>query len=499
MKRFIIFIGMVLFCTTINAQTAGDALRYSYWEYNGSARYMATGGALGALGGDFTSMLNNPAGLATYRKSEITITPSITSNNIESNFGSLTNGSISTKNKFAINQVGLVFSSTNQEKDWKSINFGLGYNKLVDFNQRFNYSGNSQGSIANYFLDTAQGLEPSQLSDFSDGLAYDVDLIYLPDPNNPIFYENDLFEEDATQKFQNVITEGSLNQMNINLAANYKHRLYIGGGIGIAIARYNYSKTYEEQDPNNDILYFNNLEFRESLITEGGGFNFNIGAIYRVDQSFRIGLAIHSPTYLYLSDTFGNELSFNITYNEGTAQENTVTNSSQSAENGIFDYRQRTPARFIVNLGSVIKKTGFISAELEWLDYSNMKYNFNNEFANSATLQYQDAVNAQIVDIFQSAINLKVGGEVVIKKVFRLRAGYGLFGNPYYYNENFFDASQITTGIGIRRDKLFLDLAYAYFDRSENYSPYFSNEAPVINNITNKHKIVFTLGFKLGN
>ena len=59
------------------AQNVDDALRYSQIFYGGTARFMSMGGAFTALGGDISSLSQNPAGLGVFRSSELTITPQL--------------------------------------------------------------------------------------------------------------------------------------------------------------------------------------------------------------------------------------------------------------------------------------------------------------------------------------------------------------------------------------------------------------------------------------
>ena len=44
-----------------------DALRFSQLDMRGTARYMSMAGAFGALGGDITTLSQNPAGIGVYR------------------------------------------------------------------------------------------------------------------------------------------------------------------------------------------------------------------------------------------------------------------------------------------------------------------------------------------------------------------------------------------------------------------------------------------------
>ncbi len=67
-----------------SAQYAEDALRYSQQYYQGSARFMAVGGAFGGLGGDFSVLSTNPGGIGIFRTSEVILTPSVTSRKVTS-------------------------------------------------------------------------------------------------------------------------------------------------------------------------------------------------------------------------------------------------------------------------------------------------------------------------------------------------------------------------------------------------------------------------------
>ena len=59
------------------AQNVDDALRYSQVFYGGTARFMSMGGAFTALGGDLSSLSQNPAGIGVFRASEMSVTPQL--------------------------------------------------------------------------------------------------------------------------------------------------------------------------------------------------------------------------------------------------------------------------------------------------------------------------------------------------------------------------------------------------------------------------------------
>jgi hypothetical protein len=471
------------------AQTAGDALRYSYWQYGGSARYMATAGSTGALGGDYSSIISNPASIASFRRSEFALTTGVNISGVESNFAGST---FSEKNtKANINHASIVFAQA-KSGNWKTINFGLGYNKLADFNQNFNYTGKTQGSIVNHFLNLAQGSDPSQLSNFDTGLAYDTDLIYLPDSSVPTFYENDFISEDQTTKFQNVSNSGSMGEMNLSAGGNFDHKLYLGASVGIPFVNYSSTKIYEETDEDGSIPNFNSMKFQESLNTTGIGFNINIGAIYRVSQAVRLGASLHSPTWLSLTDSYSNGISSNLTLAGVTAE------LESDSDIGNYEYRQSTPMRLKGHMGFIIKKIGFISAEAEYLNYGKNKYNFNN-ISGSGDLVFENQVNGDIQNDFQSTVNLKVGTEFVIKKQYRVRAGYALFGNPYVNNTGLFNSNQFSIGAGYRKDNFFIDLAYVHRTGSEFYQAYAQeSSSPMLENDLSSDNILLTVGLKFG-
>ena len=64
--------------TAMSAQSAVDEYSLSQTETRGTARFMAMGGAFTALGGDLSTLTQNPAGIGVYRRSEIGATLDIT-------------------------------------------------------------------------------------------------------------------------------------------------------------------------------------------------------------------------------------------------------------------------------------------------------------------------------------------------------------------------------------------------------------------------------------
>ena len=147
MKGIIIAVVTLIFSVTLSAQDQVQAFRYSQVYPVGTARYAAMGGALSAVGGDFTSASTNPAGLGLYRSSELTITPSYYINNSTANY--LGGVSKDTEYNFNIGNMGIV-TAFDRKKDEGLVGsvFAFGYNALNNFHS----STTSQGVNPNHSL-----------------------------------------------------------------------------------------------------------------------------------------------------------------------------------------------------------------------------------------------------------------------------------------------------------------------------------------------------------
>ena len=86
------------------------------------------GGSFGSLGGDFSTLSYNPAGIGLYQNSELTFTPSFSTTEVNSSL----NGNTFYNNQFGINinNFGFIATGINKDDQWKRINLGFGWNQL---------------------------------------------------------------------------------------------------------------------------------------------------------------------------------------------------------------------------------------------------------------------------------------------------------------------------------------------------------------------------------
>jgi hypothetical protein len=497
MKKIFCILMTAFSMAAAQAQTASDALRFSYIpQYGGTARTIGVGGAMGALGGDFATVSMNPAGLATYRMSEFTFTPGFHSSKANSEL--LTGGASATTQRstnFSVDNLGLVFAHQPVGSKWKTVNYSFGYNRFQDFNSSAYYEGTTRGSMTARWRDAANidknfdpfegDLAAETYAIYKGKLAGSRDSIWLSDfdadPNKTV-YKNQVIE-----------TSGSLGEMSFALAGNYNEKLQIGFTVGMPILRYTESKTYVEADKSNTIPYFDKMTYEQNLTTSGAnafasGVNFKLGAIVRPIQALRVGFAVHSPTTLWLNDRYDASLQYGYTTQSGR-----VYNDKAKSPDGVTDYKLTTPWRVLGSAAFLFGKSGFVSADVEWADYSKANFGYDRKY-----VAEQNSVNNDITTRYKSAVNARFGGEYVYD-IFRVRAGFGLNTSPR--TDKDFVNMTYSAGVGLRGESFFLDLGWQTRSLKENYTPYklVESQANLEQKVTNAYvynDILLTFGIR---
>ncbi len=477
MKKYVFVTVFIFACfyQQLSAQNEIDALRYSQVYYGSTARSMAMGGSFGALGADFSSLSINPAGIGIYKKSEITITPSNYYVVAKSTYNN--NATDDRKYNFNLSNAGIVFAINIKKESsaCKGIQFGIGFNRLNNYNFNGYYEGgNSQSSIINDLRDKAQGTAPNALDPFYTQLAFNT---YLIDTLGSLTNYIGAFPLPGTLQRKSMNVSGSNNELVLTLGGNLNDKLYIGGSVGFPYVRYYESSTYEEIDQADTIPNFKNMTYNSYLETHGSGFNFKIGVIYRIADWVRIGAAIHTPTYYSMKDRWNSDMESEL---------NAVKYSAKSPE-GSFDYQLTTPFKANGSLAFVVGKWALITGEYEFVDYRNARLKSSTERFNQE--------NRAIGNIYTFQSNVRAGAEIKIKQ-FSLRGGYTFSSSPYASNLNDGKRQAINGGLGIKFDKYFLDVAYSYIFSKEKYFFYSSNPTPVNNSLV-AHNVLLTLGVKL--
>ncbi len=491
MKYIYSFI-LIFILFNLSAQNISDVIRYSTIEYGATGRAIGTGSSFSAIGADFSLIGSNPAGLAAFRRSELVITPSFSLGSTNANLSE--DVELSTNDKkigVGLKNFGLVFASKTPARKWKTFNFGLGINRLATFGNNISYAGSTTGSITDRWLELAQGFEPDELAQdpFEAGLAFGVDAIYQNENTGPREYASDYqsFRSTRLNKSQTINQSGYLSEFGISLASNFKDKLYVGGMIGLPILLFEEEKTYKEIDENGTVDFFEDLEFKENLSVAGAGVNLKLGLIYRLNQQLRFGLAGHTATVYALEEDFSTSIDYRFT------DPNANPIGLRESPSGNFQYSLKTPWRLIGSVGTIIAKRGFLSAEVEYVDYSSGRFNFQSDAG--AEIDRQNNLNAEIANDLNSAINLRLGGEWTYD-IYRFRAGANVLGaitdesgNTIVYN----------AGLGLRKNAFFMDLGYR-FNRSEGEFYAYQTSAyssQLIQNDVINNTFILTVGFKI--
>ncbi len=492
------------------AQEPADALRYSYLtQPGGTARNQAIGGAGASLGGEFTSLFINPAGLGFYKTGDFVLTPSLSFK--KTNSGYLGTSESATDNNFNVGATGFVIGGPTRSKSVKSVAFALGVNRVADFNNHVYYKGtNKNSSYSEKYLEQLINdniTDPNQAATYDPygaSLAFNTYLIdtVLASDGSVSGYRTQANPATGLIQQNTINTTGGITDLGLGMGVNVQDKWYFGGTISIPFLNYTRNASYKESDatsnPNNNFNYF---QANESLTTKGVGINAKLGIIFKPVENVRLGLAFHTPTVYQLTDDYTAEV---ITDLEGYGGQGVKQQSSTDLTNGQpleSRYNLTTPWRFILSgsyifseVENVQNQKGFITADVEYVNYTNASFHDVNNDASSA--DYYHSLTKTLGSVYKHAINARVGGELKFN-TFMVRLGGAYYGNPYQAETS--NLVKVTGGLGYRNKGIFVDLAYVYSMLKDVNFPYRLQDKPntpaSIKN--NRGNIVATIGFKL--
>ncbi|MEO6314825.1 MAG: hypothetical protein ABIU63_18285 [Chitinophagaceae bacterium] len=492
MKRLVWF-SLVFFIGRASfAQVPEDALKYSWFAPNGTARSQAIGGAIGALGADVTANYVNPAGLAFYKSSEFVISPGFSFLNNKSTF----RGDSKTDNKsfFNLGTSGAVFGFGSNGSKWNGQAFSIAVSRTANFNSRISYTGqNNFSSYGEQYAAEAAGsglsigdlLNSNSVSVGTRLAAYTylIDTLTIPGNTGPDFVSMALWNNlKSNAPFlvtqQNTIeTTGGITEVAIGFAATRLDRFYLGGSLGIPIVNYERNSVLTETDASGDVNNnFGSSSLTERYTSKGIGLNLKLGAIYKVADQLRLGLAVHTPTMYGLKDTYYASMTTN-TENYVHTNNSVITASSDQTLSLAPQYRYdlTSPWRvmfsgaYIINAVEDVKQQrGFLTADVEYVTYKSNRYKTGEENGDNS---YYTGVNSVIKDYYKNAFNFRVGGEVKFTTVMA-RLGFSYYTDPYKDKELDGKKMFVSGGLGYRNKGFFLDLTYVHSLTNDVNFPY---------------------------
>lgn len=517
------------------AQDAYDVSRVLGNDLNGTARFVGMGGAMSALGGDISVMGTNPAGIGIYRRNDFSVSFGMNNTGAESLFNGTTMKEDRTKASF--DQVGFVYSyKVGNETSLRYVNFGFNYHKSKNFNKLFSAGGMLNGFSQSWQLAQEMNwyndkLDPSgnEVVGFhyiNGSEAFKQDLLDSENPYKdywskfPILGvlgsttglvdwpegENGFMGWDGYSNHYYSEEKGGINQFDFNVAFNIEDRFYLGLTLGLYDLDYKRVTSYTEElndDYGEDNGYYT-LDNYYSL--KGTGADLKIGAIIRPieDSPFRIGLAVHTPTFYEMSESYNATLSGDIYY---YYKENNYERSYQQTLSDYldpsylnYDYRLRTPWKFNVSAGTTLGGMLAFGAEYEYQDYSSTKV----EDMDGFTLGGESSIK----DNLKGVHTLRLGMEARLAPQFSVRAGYNYSSAAFekgayrtlasYSTQTEYNNSQelntFTLGLGYRGSTLYADLAYKYDMYKSDFYAFDDIDLPKTEVDNSRHQLVFTLG-----
>ncbi len=522
---------LVLPALPVAAQNELDALRYSQVQSTGTSRTQAMGGAASSLGADLGAFVLNPANLGAFRRSEFSVSPGLLLTNSASTVAGYKEATEVDRAVLNFGNLGFVLAARRADddvsSDWRSGNLGINFSRLNTFSANRTYQATlapDDTTSVPYWLRSqffsGNGLNPADnqspnattrfnyltaltnranalddnfvaqtASDFDD-LAYQTYLLNFAtvSPTNNQLTGRVYNASRTGAVTQREITEirGAQNQIDIGYGASYKDKLYLGASLGITTLRYKQTRTLKETtaDPTSDLQ---TITMTDGYEVNGGGLNVRIGAVYKPLDALRLGLSVQTPTWYGQLKEQGQAMRLSTTFSQGD-----IRAASASTAANAYQYAVTTPFRATAGVTLIGGKVGLVTADADYVNYGSASLSTANDDPGDFT-----TANNAIRDSYRSVLNYRVGGELRLAQIFRLRAGYAFYASPYTNTDTKGERTVISGGAGIRRENFYLELGLARTEFEQPYSPYSlgSRPGPVVNTKYTLWNPTVTMGF----
>lgn len=414
MKKILTIVAVLLLQMSAFAQGVDDANLFSQAYYQGTAKALGMGNAMGAVGGDMTAVCINPAGMGIYRSSELTASLNFLDNYCTSTYyGNKKNG-----NMFRLSIPNLGFVLAKERSNYKGLRytqFGVGLTRTNDFNMCTNAMGiNPSSSMVDNYL---ARMYDYSVDDLKDAFPYDI----YPAWNT---YLIDLYEDQEGSYYGSPVPQGNVWQgqesefrgrseaWTFAGSANFFDKLFIGASIDLTHIKRFGTKVFKESRVEGTETEFNQWSFTEDLSSTGWGGNIKVGFIYHATSWLRFGAAFHSPTLYAFSEQWQTTTEAEINY---------IVNKSLSPEAN-YEYTFISPLKCLGSLAFVVGQQGMISLDVEYLNYGAARFRAS-DFDYSPT-------NESIKENLGHTANFRLGTEWYVGGTY-LRFGTAYYGSPF--------------------------------------------------------------------
>ncbi|ACU08083.1 putative hemin receptor [Flavobacteriaceae bacterium 3519-10] len=434
---------------------------YSNSSLNGSAKYNAMAGSMGALGADYSVLNSNPAGIGVSIANEFSLTLGIESQQSASTLaGPTTNYKIN--NTDIGSAGGVVVFPLSPSSAWKFVNVGVSYSN--------------------------QSLE---------------DYIETPGNSNVSFEfrdENDVLLEDLALAGHAYNRYGNLSKTSIGVGGNYDNRIYVGAGLNF---HNSVLDQYDSAAFSNSANVTTVFDKQYTPYSEAAtGFSASVGVIGKINPNFRVGAALETPTWWNMERI----------YNE---YENPVDGTYSEERRLSSPMKATLSAAYVANKNFALNVDYSLGlTKPKYKVYGDAETELNNFFdANSAALSEVKVGAEYRVQAFRLRAGYGFASSPYDSVSLNAFNETGNAGNRSF--DNFIVGKRNTVGAGIGYDfrSFFIDAAYQHVN-SEYTNPflqgsevdntgYFSNAyivnsgASAVSDVERKRDNFFiTLGWK---
>ncbi|MDD5185277.1 MAG: hypothetical protein PHS84_08470 [Paludibacter sp.] len=515
MKKSIMALVALLYCTLLMSQTEFDALKYVQTDLNGTAKYMSMAGALGALGGDASAIKDNPAGLGIYRNSELTGTINLLIQQTSSDWNGVNTKENLTNIGFDNFSIVIAKPTKLGESGTKGLlssNFSFSFNRLKNFNRSLtinNMDGGSESSMTDYMGNLTGNISKSDLTYTNDHnplistdipwlsvLAYNAGLI----DKSQISWGSTLsgVPETVTPSYK-LSEKGYVNEYSVGWAGNLSNFVYLGATANIQSINYSSYSQYNEIFGSGG-----GMNLIDTITTKGNGLNFKFGAIVSPFKFLRLGFSFHTPTLFILKDNYYSKLNYETLSDTG----------SVSTPGGISDYQLKSPMQLNASAAYLLGKKAVISFEYDYSIITGSQL-----MSKTGDKQVFADQNQGIQDKLNDMQTLKIGAEYNISDNFSVRAGFANSNNttksdvtkilasnsirtdPEYFIHK--STNYISAGFGYQKENWFLDCAFQTSTYDETFYSYSGDigiglalkPAPA-NLTTTNNNLILTVGYR---
>ena len=268
LRNILVFCLLSLSAAVFCPAQAQDFSRLSERTIMGTARYVGMAGAMSAVGGDPSAVMDNVAGLGLYRRSEVMITFDETLDRTQTQGTSHT----SYQALFSVPQASAVISFPTYNPSDKGVQF---HNILLAYNRKRTYSRDI------YAITQSQTPSLGRLLTSAD---VNWDIPFCADPY-------------AASSSLQLYERGQVNDFSFNWAMNISNQWYVGAGAHIHSVNFSSEATYTEvfERTNEERNYMSNRNYA-TLLMSGAGFSGSVGLIYRPIMWLRLGFGLETAS-----------------------------------------------------------------------------------------------------------------------------------------------------------------------------------------------------------